>query len=71
MRLTLQNKSIENSIIYYALIVLACMNFFEEGALLTLILGLFFLCNRRDVYLYAFYDTLRDCYGLRLRQSLC
>jgi len=45
MRLTLQNKSIENSIIYYALIVLACMNFFEEGALLTLILGIWFLCK--------------------------
>ena len=45
MRLKLQTKSIENNILFYALIVLACMNFFEEGALLTLILGVWFLCK--------------------------
>ena len=45
MSLKLQAKSIENNKIFYALIVLACMNFYEEGALLTLILGIYFLCK--------------------------
>lgn len=43
MGLKQRGTSIENNRIFYMLIVLACMNFYEEGALLTLILGLYFL----------------------------
>jgi hypothetical protein len=43
MGLKLRGTSIENNRIFYILIVLACMNFYEEGALITLILGLYFL----------------------------
>ena len=49
MVLKLRGTRIENNRIFYMLIVLACMNFYEEGALITLILGLYFLweCNFR------------------------
>ena len=43
MGLKLRGTSIEDNRIFYVLIILACMNIYEEGALLTLILGLYFL----------------------------
>lgn len=45
MSLKLREKNIEESHIFYLLIVLACMNFYEKGALITFALGVYFLCK--------------------------
>lgn len=39
--MNLFSKPLEKSAVYYLLIILACMNFMEQGALVCLILGLF------------------------------
>lgn len=43
------SKPIEKSIAYYSLIVLTCMNFFEQGALICLILGLFCIIKYPEI----------------------
>lgn len=43
------SKPIEKSFIYYALIILTCMNFMEQGALVCLLLGLFLLVRFPEI----------------------
>lgn len=47
--MNLYSKPIEKSIAYYLLIVLTCMNFFGQGALFCLILGLFCIIKYPEI----------------------
>lgn len=47
--MNLYSKPLEKSIVYYLLIVLTCMNFLEQGALICLILGLFCIIKYPEI----------------------
>lgn len=47
--MNLYSKPLEKSIVYYLLITLTCMNFFEQGALICLILGLFCIIKYPEI----------------------